>query len=42
MSIFSERLILLMKAKGIIQTAKSEGIELDFEFVIDNKEPLSY
>lgn len=37
-----EKIKLLMKAKGIIQTAKSEGIELDFEFVIDNKEPLSY
>lgn len=37
-----EKIKLLMKAKGIIQTAKVEGIDLDFEFIIDNKEPVSY
>lgn len=37
-----EKIKLLMKAKGILQSAKSEGIELKFEFEIENKEPESY
>ena len=37
-----EKIKLLMKARNIISTAKSEGIILDFDIQIDNKEPISY
>ena len=37
-----EKIKLLMKAKTIINTAKHEGILLDFDIQIDNKEPMSY
>lgn len=37
-----EKIKLLMKARNIITTAKSEGISLDFDIQIDNKEPISY
>ena len=37
-----EKIKLLMKARNIISTAKSEGINLDFDIQIDNKEPMSY
>lgn len=37
-----EKIKLLMKAKGIVQSAKKDNINLDFDFIIDNKEPLSY
>lgn len=37
-----EKIKLLMKARNIITTAKSENIKLDFNIQIDNKEPMSY
>lgn len=37
-----EKIKLLMKARNIISKAKSEGITLDFDINIDNKEPMSY
>lgn len=37
-----EKIKLLMKARNIITTAKSENIQLDFNIQIDNKEPMSY
>ncbi len=37
-----EKIKLLMKARNIISKAKCEGIELDFDIQIDNKEPMSY
>jgi len=37
-----EKIKLLMKARNIITTAKNEGIILDFDIQIDNKEPMSY
>ena len=37
-----EKIKLLMKARTIITNAKAEGIDLDFDINIDNKEPNSY
>lgn len=37
-----EKIKLLMKARNIISKAKAEGIFLDFDIQIDNKEPESY
>ncbi|MDE5586938.1 MAG: alanine--tRNA ligase, partial [Bacilli bacterium] len=37
-----EKIKLLMKARNIISKAKAEGIYLDFDIQIDNKEPMSY
>lgn len=37
-----EKIKLLMKARNIISKAKAEGIVLDFDIQIDNKEPVSY
>lgn len=37
-----EKIKLLMKARNIISIAKGEGINLDFDIQIDNREPLSY
>lgn len=37
-----EKIKLIMKAKNILQSAKQEGIELKFEFLINNKDPKSY
>ena len=37
-----EKIKLLMKARNIISKAKAEGIYLDFDIQIDNKEPISY
>ena len=37
-----EKIKLLMKARSIITTAKSEGIILNFNIDIDNQEPTSY
>lgn len=37
-----EKIKLLMKARNIISKAKAEGIFLDFDIQIDNKEPVSY
>ncbi|MBE6147019.1 MAG: alanine--tRNA ligase [Firmicutes bacterium] len=37
-----EKIKLLMKARNIITRAKAEGIELEFDINIDNKEPNSY
>lgn len=37
-----EKIKLLMKARNIISKAKAEGIYLDFDIQIDNKEPVSY
>lgn len=37
-----EKIKLLMKARNIISKAKKEGIILDFDIQIDNKEPMSY
>lgn len=37
-----EKIKLLMKAKTIINAARHDGILLDFDIQIDNKEPMSY
>lgn len=37
-----EMIKLLMKAKNILQSAKKEGIQLDFDVEIDNSAPTSY
>ncbi len=37
-----EKIKLLMKARNIVSKAKAEGIYLDFDIQIDNKEPMSY
>ena len=37
-----EKIKLLMKARNIISLAKQEGISLNFDIEIDNKEPLGY